>query len=69
MKNVDARGCACPEPVVMTRNALKQDPSSAVILVDNTCAVENITRFAHNSGYQVNVTKDGSEFKLTLKKQ
>jgi TusA-related sulfurtransferase len=69
MKNVDARGCACPEPVVMTRNALKQDPSSVVILVDNTCAVENITRFAHNSGYQVNVTKDGSEFKLTLKKQ
>jgi tRNA 2-thiouridine synthesizing protein A len=69
MKNLDARGCACPEPVVMTRNALKQDSSGVTVLVDNTCAVENISRFASNSGYQVNVTQDGTEFRLTLKKQ
>jgi tRNA 2-thiouridine synthesizing protein A len=69
MNNLDARGCACPEPVVMTRNALKQDPTGVTVLVDNACAVENITRFARNSGYQVNVAKDGAATKLTLQKQ
>ena len=69
MNNVDARGCACPEPVVMTRNALKDDPTGAEILVDNACSVENISRFARNSGYSVSVQKDGTDVKLTLKKQ
>ncbi|MDD3214898.1 MAG: sulfurtransferase TusA family protein [Eubacteriales bacterium] len=69
MKQVDARGCACPEPVVLTRNAVKEDPSGAEVLVDNACAVENISRFARNSGYQVAVQKNGDDIKLTLKKQ
>ena len=69
MNKVDARGCACPEPVVMTRNALKDDPTGAEVLVDNACSVENISRFARNSGYGVSVQKDGTDVKLTLKKQ
>jgi tRNA 2-thiouridine synthesizing protein A len=69
MKQVDARGCSCPEPVVLTRNAIKEDPSGAEILVDNACAVENITRFAHSAGYDVVAAKNGEELKLTLKKK
>lgn len=69
MKKVDARGCACPEPVVLTRNAVKEDPSGAEVLVDNACAVENISRFARNAGYRVAVQKIGDEIQLTLTKQ
>ncbi|MCE5344052.1 MAG: sulfurtransferase TusA family protein [Eubacteriales bacterium] len=68
MKKVDARGCACPEPVVLTRNAIKEDPSGAEVTVDNACAVENISRFARNAGYQVAAIKNGSEVTLTLTK-
>ena len=31
-------------------------------------AVENISRFARYSGYEVRVTEDGEDFKLTLTK-
>ncbi len=69
MKTVDARGCACPEPVVLTRNAIKEDPSGAEITVDNVCAVENISRFARNAGYRVVAKKNGDEVTLTLTRQ
>lgn len=66
---VDARGYACPVPVVMTQQALKAAPAELTVLVDNKTAVENVTRFAQNQGYQVAV-KDGDEddFVLTLSK-
>lgn len=66
MKTVDARGCACPEPVVMTRNAILEDASGAQILVDNACAVENISRFASNAGYAVAVDHVDGDVRLTL---
>jgi tRNA 2-thiouridine synthesizing protein A len=69
MKKVDARGCACPEPVVMTRNALNTDPSGAEVTVDSACAVENISRFARNAGYAVVTVKNGEEVTLTLSKK
>ena len=69
MKQVDARGRSCPEPVVMTRNALMEETSGAAVTVDNPCAVENITRFAGHQGYAVRVEDRGDEWTLTLEKQ
>ena len=48
---IDARGYACPQPVVMVQQAVKASaPESLDVLVDDRCAVENITRFASNCG-------------------
>lgn len=69
MYQVDARGRSCPEPVVMTRNALKTNPQGAVILVDNLCAVENITRFAGHQGYTVARQEKDEEWTLTIQKK
>ena len=55
---VDARGLACPMPVVMVQK----------VLVDNQCAVENVTRFAGSHGYKVAVKADGEDFTLILTK-
>lgn len=66
---VDARGLSCPMPVVMVQKAIKKDaPAALDVLVDNQCAVENVTRFAKNSGYQVVSEKDGTDFRLKLSK-
>ncbi len=66
---VDARGLSCPMPVVMVQKAIKKDaPAALEVLVDNRCAVENVTRFAKNSGYQVASEKDGTDFRLKLSK-
>ncbi|MBR2308948.1 MAG: sulfurtransferase TusA family protein [Oscillospiraceae bacterium] len=67
---VDARGLLCPMPVVMVRKAVNENrPDTLDVLVDDPCAVENVTRFAGSQGYRVTVTEDGADFKLTLKKQ
>jgi tRNA 2-thiouridine synthesizing protein A len=65
---VDARGRSCPEPVIMTKNALDSNKNGAVVLVDAKVAVENITRFATNKGYKIDVEENGKDYKLTIKK-
>ena len=66
---IDARGQSCPIPVLMVQKAVKESPSQLEVMVDNNTAVENITRFAQNSGYKVSVVEnDEEEFTLTLSK-
>lgn len=57
-------------PVVMVQKAVKDGaPATVEVLVDNQCAVENITRYASNQGYRVSVQEqENEEFALTLTK-
>lgn len=66
MNTIDARGLACPEPVILTQKALSSKADEYTILVDNYAAKENVTRFAEHSGYKVSVTESSGEFTLTL---
>ena len=65
---IDARGLSCPMPVVLVQKAVQKDsPATLEVLLDNPCSVENVTRFAYNSGYQVEVhTADEEEYRLVL---
>lgn len=66
---VDTRGLSCPMPVIMVQKAIRKDaPAALEVLADAKVAVENITRFANSQGYQVAVSEDGLDFKLTLTK-
>ena len=66
---IDTRGLSCPTPVVMVQAAVKKNaPAVLEVLSDARVSVENITRYAHSQGYQVEVGADGPDFKLTLKK-
>jgi tRNA 2-thiouridine synthesizing protein A len=65
---VDARGRSCPEPVLMTKKALQDNPEGLEVLVDNLTAKENVTRFAKNSGYNVEVSQNGSNYILSINK-
>lgn len=66
---VNARGLACPQPVLLTKKAL-EDHSDVDVLVDNSIAVENVKRFAANAGCAVEVTDEsGGIFRIHLKKQ
>ena len=37
--NVDARGCSCPEPVIMVKKAIAQEHDKITVLVDNKTAL------------------------------
>ncbi len=65
---VDARGLACPEPVILTKKALKDKPASLTVIVDNVAAKENVTRFAEAMKYKVSCKENGKEFTLEMKK-
>ena len=60
---IDARGQSCPIPVVMVQNAVKKDHPDRLQV-----QVENISRYAANQGYKVQVEEAGGEFTLTLTK-
>lgn len=63
---IDARGRACPEPVLMTKKALNSKSEGIEVLVDNITARENIKRFADNLGYQIVVDKKDEDYLLKL---
>ena len=64
---IDTRGLSCPTPVVMVQAAVKKNsPAVLEVLSDARVSVENISRLARNSGYQVSVADDGPAFKMTL---
>ena len=67
MNQVDARGYSCPEPVLMTKNALKNG-TPLVVLVDNETPLQNVRRFAANNGYQVPWIEVGEGYELTITK-
>lgn len=66
---IDARGRACPEPVLITKKAIEKSPDGIKIIVDNVTARENIRRFASNSGYNTDVVEQDDDFILTLGKK
>ena len=64
---IDARGLACPEPVVLTQQAAAQYEEFQV-LVDNRVAVQNISRFC-NRKLSMETESRGSEFCLSIHKK
>jgi selenium metabolism protein YedF len=64
---VDARGLACPQPVIQTRKAMLQ-ADQLVTLVDSETSMTNVSRMASKAGWQVNVISQGDEFRIELAK-
>jgi len=57
-KEVDARGQACPRPVIMTKKALDEISDGIVTtIVDNEIAKENVSKLAKSSGFEFSVDK------------
>lgn len=66
---IDARGKACPTPVLMAKGAIAQGAEAFTILVDNTTAVENLKRLAGNQGFAAVVREEeGGTFALDFTK-
>jgi selenium metabolism protein YedF len=65
---IDAKGLACPQPVILTKKAL-ESCGEVIILVDNAASCENVKRFALKSGCNVDVVKEsGSFFRISITK-
>ncbi len=67
MKEVDARGRSCPEPVIMTKRALKEDEEIDV-LVDNRASLENVQRYGRAMGKHVSASEEGTGWRIAIRK-
>lgn len=65
---VDARGLACPQPVVLTNNAFSESDELTTI-VDNEVAKENVSRLAKSKGFSCNIERKDGDFYLHLKRE
>lgn len=69
MVTVDARGDACPLPVVKAKNAIKElnGAGQVEVLVDNEIAVQNLTKMAQQKGYASSAEKRAAqEYRVVL---
>ena len=65
-ETVDARGMACPQPVMATRRALETGGGPLRVLVDNPTARDNVARFARSRGCEVTVAEEDFGFTLDI---
>jgi selenium metabolism protein YedF len=69
MLEIDCRGKACPEPVILTKDALAQiEEGELTIIVDDPSSSENVRRFAQSQGCSVEVGKREKDFFLHIQK-
>ncbi|MGA1864946.1 MAG: sulfurtransferase TusA family protein [bacterium] len=68
-ERVDARGLSCPQPVVLTRNKMKEmGRGTFEVIVETGTSRDNITRLANHEGWNIEVKEDGDEYILILSK-
>ncbi len=67
--HIDCRGLSCPEPVILSRQALMSASGKEVtVTVSNAVARDNVTRTAKSMGWQVMAEANGDDFKLIMTK-
>ena len=69
-KVVDARGLSCPQPVLLSRQAVDKLESgdTVEVLVDTVTSRDNVKRAVESVGCQVQITQEGDEFQLMITK-
>jgi len=65
MKEIDARGLACPAPVLQTKATLQEEkPASVSVVVDNAAAQQNVQRFLESQGFQTKLAQTEDAYRV-----
>jgi selenium metabolism protein YedF len=63
MKEIDARGLACPAPVLHTKATLQAEKPAAVkVVVDNAASQQNVQRFLESQGFETVLETKGGDY-------
>ncbi len=68
MKEIDARGLSCPQPVLLLAEAMRGSEQSFVVLVDDFAPLENVSRYAENHGCTVEQKDKGDYTEIHCKR-
>jgi len=65
MKEIDARGLACPAPVLQTRTEIETNNLTEVsVVVDNPAAEQNVVRFLRSRGFDAKTERREDVFRI-----
>ncbi|GAF25893.1 predicted redox protein, regulator of disulfide bond formation [Moorella thermoacetica Y72] len=69
-KVVDARGLACPQPVIQTKKAMESlgPETELVTIVDNEVARDNVLKLARSMAWEAEVKEQGSDYYIRIRK-
>lgn len=63
MKEIDARGLACPAPVLQTKAVLQEEqPEALRVVLDNAASQQNVQRFLESQGYRTALEQQGEDY-------
>ena len=65
MKTVDARGLSCPEPLMLTDEALKSG-EQVLVMVTEPHQRSNVEKFAKSKGKTFTTTEKDDCFEITI---
>ncbi|WP_338824534.1 hypothetical protein MHOCP_01330 [Moorella humiferrea] len=70
-KVVDARGLACPQPVIQTKKALEtlSPDGELVTIVDNEVARDNVLKLVRSMECVASVREQGNEYYIHIRKE
>lgn len=66
MKVVDARGLSCPEPLMLTAEALKNATEPVEILVTEPHQKMNVEKLAKDRGKKATATETAEGFEIVI---
>jgi len=65
MKEIDARGLACPAPVLHTKAALQDEKLAGIsVMVDNAASQQNVQRFLESQGFDTRLEQNGADYRV-----
>ena len=66
MKEVDARGLSCPEPIMLTAEALKNAGGSIKVLVSEPHQKTNVEKLAKDRGKKTQTKEIDTGFEIVI---
>jgi tRNA 2-thiouridine synthesizing protein A len=67
-KKIDARGLSCPQPVVLTSQAINEGADNLEVIVDNEVSKENVLRVAKKYNMRTDVRKEDQDIVIQMSK-
>ena len=66
MKEVDPRGLSCPEPLMLTAEALKNEKGAVKVLVDETHQKMNVEKYVKDHGRRTSVREIDGYYEIVI---
>lgn len=68
MNTIDARKLNCPQPLILSKNALEAGENEIIVLVDNDTPKLNILKYCNKMGYNAEATQKEDHIEIKINK-